>query len=177
MKRLRASIVWLLLGGACGPQVVDHSPEGNLLDFNTATLEAGLGHWVPWFSSELSRTAEAARTGTRGLGIAVTAPFGWGVTIDNWPGFEAGPGLHRVSFWARASTSSGLPLSLQVRWRSAEGTDLHVETLVTPPLRSAWVQTAAALRAPEGTAHFNLELVGGEGVPGDRFEVDGVFVR
>ena len=62
-------------------------PVANYLDADTATLEASVGKWQPWFSSSVARTTAAAHQGTASLRVKVTALYGWGVQLRNWPGF------------------------------------------------------------------------------------------
>jgi hypothetical protein len=131
---------------------------------------------VAWYSSRIARDSAAARTGSAGLRITVTDPFGWGVALDNWPGFAARPGLRRASFWARVSQGNEIAVELRISWRDASGNELGQRSLVTPPLGSAWVKSSIDLTAPAGTERVTLEVSGPEGSPGDVIDVDDVAV-
>jgi hypothetical protein len=160
---------------ACGATTIDHTPEGNILDADTQSLEGGLGHWQAWYSVDVSRATDGAQRGHGSLRIAVTDPFGWGAQLDNWPGFPAAPGDHRAELWARAVSGSGLELKVSVHWKTESGDDLHSEEL-RAPLGGAWRKLERDLLAPSGTKRVTLELTGGEGDPGDALEVDEIFL-
>lgn len=160
---------------ACGTATIDHTPQGNILDADTQSLEGGLGHWQAWYSVDVSQSTDSAQSGRASLRIDVTDPFGWGAQLDNWPGFAAGPGDHRVELWARAAAGSGLELRASVHWKTESGEDLHSEELRSP-LDGAWRKLERDLPAPSGTKRVTLELTGVEGGPGDAVEVDEIFV-
>ena len=72
-------------GDAPGPVRLD-------LDRDTSSLEGSIGAWAPWYSAAIERTSEAAHRGSHSLRVDVTAPYGWGVELGNWPGFPAAHG-------------------------------------------------------------------------------------
>jgi hypothetical protein len=173
-RPLAAAAALLGLSG-CGGTTIDHTPEGNILDADTQSLEGGLGHWQAWYSVKVSRATGAAQRGQASLRIEVTDPFGWGAQFDNWPGFAAGPGDHRVELWGRAVSGSGLELKVSIHWKTESGDDLHAEE-VRAPLNGAWQKLQRDLLAPSGTKRVTIELTGGEGDPGDALEVDEIFL-
>lgn len=179
MRRQSGKLAWALLGSltACGPTVVDHTPTSNLLDAETASLEAGVGHWEAWYGTKISRDPGAARLGEAGLRIELTEPHGWGVTLDNYPGFPATPGAHRATFWARAVRGSSLRVEMKVSWRDATGKELQAHPLVSPVLGAEWVNARLDMEAPANAERVSVDLTGSEGSPGDVLEVDEVFVR
>jgi len=81
------------LGAGTGPPPPPPPPPfpGNHLDADTSNLEASIGQWAPWFSTNLSQSSAQAHSGTESLKVDITAPDGWGVTLHNWPGFAATP--------------------------------------------------------------------------------------
>jgi len=160
---------------ACGPIVVDHTPAGNILDTDTEDLEGGLGHWQAWYSTEIARSTDGARRGRASLRIGITASDGWGVQLDNWPGFGAAPGPHRVELWVRIAAGSALDLDASVHWRDDSGKDLETSVVMTRP-DGTWQRFGDDLIAPVGTTRVWLEITGGEGRPGDALEVDEIFV-
>jgi hypothetical protein len=160
---------------ACGPATVDHTPTGNLLDIDTQSLEESVGHWHAWYSTDITRSTGGAQRGNASLRIEVTEPFGWGVELDNWPGFPAAPGLHRTELWARSVSGSALVLVVTVHWRNESGDDLDKMELRLPLDRS-WQKLGRDLTAPSGTKRLWVELTGSEGEPGDAIEVDEIFV-
>jgi len=160
---------------ACGPVVVDHTPEGNILDADTEDLEGGLGHWQAWYATDLSRSTGGARRGRASLRIAITASDGWGVQLDNWPGFGAAPGPHRVELWARIAAGSALDLDTSVHWRDDAGKDLESRVVTARP-GGDWEKVGSDLVAPLGTTRVWLEITGSEGRAGDALEVDEIFV-
>ncbi|RKI46618.1 hypothetical protein D7Y27_07825 [Corallococcus sp. AB004] len=162
---------------ACEPAIIDHSPTSNLLDAETASLETGLGAWSAWFSVTVVRAPTAAREGEAGMRVEVTEPYGWGVHLDNWPGFAASPGAHRASFWARGTPGRSLVAEMRISWRDSGGRELQAETLSSPVLSGQWVRTARELTAPAGTERVSVEVTGAEGVPGDVIELDVLVVQ
>ncbi|MGI8779588.1 MAG: hypothetical protein ACR2L8_05365 [Solirubrobacteraceae bacterium] len=148
----------------------------NHLDADTEGLKDRLGHWAPWYSTSVARTTQQARTGYGSLGVSITGPYGWGVTLDNWPGFVATPGDKRIQFWGRLGTGSGLAASMRVKWRDGAGTVLQTDVVTIPALSSAWQLATADVVAPAGTTRVFVELYGGSGVAGDSLYVDDVFV-
>jgi hypothetical protein len=160
---------------ACGPATVDHTPTGNLLDIDTQSLEESLGHWHAWYSADIARSTDGAQRGKASLRIEVTERFGWGVELDNWPGFPAAPGLHRIELWARTVSGSALVLVVTLHWRNESGDDLD-KVEVRLPLDRSWRKLGRDLTAPPGTRRIWVELTGSEGEPGDAIQVDEVFV-
>ncbi|MBZ4399732.1 hypothetical protein [Myxococcus sp. AS-1-15] len=162
---------------ACGEVVIDHAPASNLLDAETASLETGLGVWTAWYGVTASRASTDARVGAAVLRVEVTEPYGWGVHLDNWPGFAAAPGAHRASFWARGTTARSVVARMKVSWRDSDGEELQAQTLTSPVLSGQWARTALELTAPEGTARVSVEVTGDEGTVGDVIELDALVVQ
>jgi hypothetical protein len=162
---------------ACEPAIIDHSPNSNLLDAETASLETGLGQWAAWFSVTVSREPTAAKDGEAGMRVEVSEQYGWGIHLDNWPGFAASPGAHRASFWARGTPERALVAQMRVSWRDASGQELQSELLSSPVLSAEWVRTARELTAPAGTERVGVEVTGTEGAPGDVIELDVLVVQ
>lgn len=160
---------------ACGPATADHTPAGNLLDADTEDLEGGLGHWQAWYSTTVTRSLDGARRGRASLHIAITAPDGWGVQQDNWPGFPAAPGRHRAELWARAASARALELAASIRWRDEAGADLQT-SMVRAVLDGTWRAFGQDLEAPSGTTRLGVQLTGDEGGPGDAVEVDEILM-
>lgn len=160
---------------ACDPAAVDHTPAGNLLDSDTESLEGGLGHWEMWYATKLARSTERPHRGQASLRIAITAPDGWGVQFDNWPGFPATAGRHRLDLWVRTAAGSALDLAATVRWRNEAGTDLQTDVLRARP-SDAWQALGRDLTAPAGTTRAALELTGSEGGAGDAIDLDEIFL-
>lgn len=162
---------------ACEEVVIDHSPTSNLLDAETASLETGLGVWTAWYGATASRASTDARDGEAVLRVEVTEPYGWGVHLDNWPGFAASPGAHRASFWARGTTGRSVVAQMKVSWRDSEGRELQAQTLTSPVLSGQWGRTTLELTAPEGTERMSVEVTGDEGSVSDVIELDALVVQ
>ncbi len=151
------------------------SPANNHLDADTATLEGSSGKWIPWFSSTVSQSADHAAQGTRSLRVDVTAPYGWGVQLGNWPGFAAGAGPKRLSFWGLAPTGAGLGATMTVEWRNGAGGVLGTGS-VTLALGTTWTEAAADVIAPPGTTRVTVELSDPAGLPGQILYFDDLLV-
>lgn len=160
---------------ACDPAAVDHTPEGNILDSDTESLEGGVGHWEMWYATKLARSTERPHRGQASLRIAITAPDGWGVQFDNWPGFAATAGPHHLDLWVRTAAGSALDLAATVRWRNEAGNDLQTDALRARP-SGAWQAFGRDLTAPAGTTRAALEVTGSEGGAGDAIDLDEIFL-
>ncbi|MGH3627156.1 MAG: hypothetical protein ACRDRL_06920 [Sciscionella sp.] len=172
--------------GSCGtapppttspPPPPPPSPAGNSLDADTATLESGIGHWAGWYSETATRTIEQAHNGTGSLKIAVTAPYGWGAQLDNFPGFPSTAGSRTVSFWARAGSpgSVGTAATITVHWKDNTGTDLLVTTLASPALSTNWQQSTAPVTLPAGVAAAYAQITGNN-AEGTSLYLDDFFI-
>lgn len=146
----------------------------SVLDADTATMEGSQGQWVPWFSTGVSRSTAQARAGAHSLKVDVTAPYGWGVQLRNFPGFAVGPGRKTIGFWGR-SPSAGMAATMSVRWRDASGRPLATHQLPLV-LGDSWARAQADVTAPAGTARVTIELTNPAGVPGDTVYIDDVVV-
>ncbi len=150
-------------------------PPGNLLDADTASMEGSIGHWAPWFSTMIAQSAAHAQAGTHSLQVNITAPFGWGVQLNNWPGFAATAGLQTISFWGLAGTGT-LGATMQAQWRDASGTVLGTSNAALATLVPTWQQASAKVTAPSGTASVTVTFTGSGGAAGDSWYLDQVFV-
>lgn len=147
------------------------SPEANALSADTAGLEASTGQWAPWYSTGIARSSVHAHTGSGSLQVDVNAPNGWGVTLNNWPGFVATAGNKTIGFWGRLG-SGDLGVTMTVRWRNDAGTDLQVDRVTMPTLSTTWQQVTANVVAPTGTAKVWVELASSSGVAGSQLFLD-----
>jgi hypothetical protein len=147
----------------------------NALDADTASLEGSSGHWVSWFSTNVTQTTTRAETGTHSLQVGVTAPFGWGVQLNNWPGFAATPGPKTIGFWATAGTGT-LGATMQVQWRDSSGNVLGTNSVSIPALTAAWQQASASATAPTGTVSVSVTFTGTTGVSGNSLDLDQIYV-
>ncbi len=153
-------------------------PPTGAFDYDTATLEGSTGQWLPWFSTAISSSAEQAHAGARSLKVAINAPYGWGVTLGNHPGFASGPGFHAIGLWAMADSASagaGLSVTMAVSWRTSDGTQLGIDQL-TVPAAATWAEAKATVTAPPGTARVHVDLRSASGGTGDVIYVDDVIV-
>ena len=151
------------------------APAMPLLDAGSSTLEASMGHWAPWFSSVVSLGA-AANTGNYGLLVLVTQPHGWGIHLDNWPGFAATPGPKTLAFSARASRF-GLGATMTARWRDASGGVISASAIGMDDLSANhWQRTGLSVVAPSGTVSMTVEVTHASGLAGDMVYLDDIVV-
>ena len=150
--------------------------SSNHLDRDTQDIESGTGHWVPWYSTTIARSTAKAKSGTGSLRVDITAPYGWGVSLDNWPGFGATAGAKRISWWGLAGSGNGIGASLRVLWRDGAGRAIQTDVVTVTSLTTTWQEAAADVTAPVGTVSVWLELHQSSGRPGDHFFVDDVIV-
>ena len=151
-------------------------PPAGALDEDTATLEAGVGAWVPWFATEVSRSSAKAHGGSHSLEVRVTSAFGWGVTQSNHPGFATTAGDKRISFWGRQGAGGALSATMRVHWRDEAGATLATDE-VTLGLGATWAPASAVVSAPPGTARVAVDFVHSSGLAGDVAYLDDVLVE
>ncbi len=143
----------------------------NALDPDTAGLEGSLGEWAAWFNASLSR-GTTGHTGDNSLDVTVTGPYGWGVTLRNYPGFTATPGAKTISFWALGTGA----VTMQVHWRGADGNLLRTDALTISGLSPTWQQASVDVVAPAETALVSIDFYDANGSPGDVIRIDDVTV-
>ena len=148
----------------------------NHLDGDTASLEGSTGSWTAWYSSTIARSTDQARAGSASLQINITAANGWGVTLNNWPGFAASPGSKTIGFWGRLGSGGSLGANLTTKWRDSAGRDLRVDTLSLAQITTSWQYVSAGVEAPPGTTTVYLELTSSSGVANDVLYIDDIFV-
>lgn len=155
------------------------SPSGNHLD-DTATLTTSMGQWVDWYATTPVRSGDAYKSAPASLKIEIARPYGWGVSLRNWPGFAATAGNKRLSFWGMSgSAGADLGVKLFVKWKDATGMTTLGSDEVTLDLTQSWRQAEVDVVAPAGTARVWLELVsapGKRGRTGDVLYVDDFYV-
>ena len=135
-------------------------PTGNALNADTAGLEGSVGAWTPWFSSTISRSGVTAHTGAGSLRVDVTAPYGWGVQLNNYPGFATTAGNKTLRFWGQLGAGSTTGATMKVTWRDSAGSILRADTVSVPALTTTWQLASASVVAPTGTATAWVELSG-----------------
>jgi hypothetical protein len=148
----------------------------NYLDANTATLEGALGRWAPWYAATPSRSTLNARTGTASLRADIIARYGWGIQLNNYPGFAATSGNKSIGFWAIKGAGANLGVNMTVRWKGDSGGDLRIDTLSVASLTTSWQEARMSVIAPSGTATMTVEFWSSSGGPGDYLFLDQVFV-
>ena len=155
--------------------VLDAPQPVNILNGVNSDLETGLGVWVPWFSSAVAQSGAQAHSGTKSLEVTVTAPFGWGVTQSNWPGFATAPGTKSISFWGKAPTGSGLAATMHVTFRNEAGATLGTAE-VAQALGNSWTKASAVVVAPAGTTRVGVDFSNSAGVGGNKIYLDDIVV-
>ncbi len=143
---------------ATSPSPTLPAQTSNLLDAGTARLENTLGQWSSWYSAAISNS-NVAHTGTGGLRVDVTAPYGWGVSLDNWPGFSASPGAKTIGFHGKAGSGNDVAVTMRITWRNDAGSDLQVDKVTLSDFGRTWKGASAQAVAPLGTTKVWVELV------------------
>lgn len=148
----------------------------NYFDDNTATLEAGIGQWVSWFSTNVSRSTAEAHTGTHSLKIDITAPFGWGVELSNPTGPQITTRDKHVSFWAKLGAGTNIKAKLEVRWLDESQNLLRADVLTTPILTSTWQETTQDITPPVGATNVSISVVDNSGTSGNSLYLDDIVI-
>jgi hypothetical protein len=147
-------------------------PVDNAIEIDTATLEGSIGHWASWYSNTISRTAQAAHTGNYGLQVNVTAGGGWGVNLDNHPGFTATPGPKKISFWAKQGSGAIGNVTMTVRWYDGANQVIQTNAVPNTGLSTSWQKGEITVTAPEASARVFVELQSGSGSTGNTLYLD-----
>ncbi|MGO1073317.1 right-handed parallel beta-helix repeat-containing protein [Lysobacter sp. CA199] len=147
----------------------DGSPF-NLLDPPTATLEASIGLWTPWYGSSVAR-ADVGHGGAHSLQVVAEGDY-WGVQVGNHPGYLADNGRKRLSFWVKhVAGTPTLPDNARVRlrWNKEDGTpatgdeDTSFSDVSMGAVGDEWTQVSAVVQPPALTASVWVQLVGVSG--------------
>lgn len=148
----------------------------NHLNADTASLEALVGNWTSWYSANVSRSNEAAHTGSNSLKVDVTSPWGWGAELSNWPGFEADTGMKTISFWGKLGTGTNIQPKMTVKWFDENMNVLQTDAVTLPALTSTWQKASATVEAPTGTAVVRAYLTDSAALSGNYFYLDDFVV-
>jgi parallel beta-helix repeat protein len=140
----------------------DPGQSGNLIDADTANLEASIGFWNAWYGATVARTAEQAHGGTYSLRVDIAETY-WGVEVANYPGYVASPGVKTLSFWTRGGVGVPVNPRLVLDWRADNGQVLDSSVVALPALGAGWEQTNVTVDAPAGTSTVSIVLVGSGG--------------
>jgi hypothetical protein len=155
-------------------------PVDNYIDSNTATLEGGMGHWQPWYSADdITQSSAEAHTGTHSLRVAVTSSGGWGVNLDNYPGFETSPGTKHVSFWAKQGSGAIASVKLSLTYFDVNnapikdaGNNTIMHTITLSGLTTSWQEGSMDADAPVNTAKVMIGLQSSSGSVGNTLYLD-----
>lgn len=162
-------------GDTGGPPPGPGPSSNNDLDADTATLEGSIGRWQDWYSATVAQTSAEAHSGTHSLRVDVTAAWGWGVQLSNWPGFTTAPGVKTIGLWGKLGTGSGLTPKMTVKWLDASNAVLQTHEVTLPVLTPTWQRVAAVVDAPAGASTVLVSLTG-SGLAGDSFYLDDLVV-
>ncbi len=158
-------------GGTTPPATADP----NDLDANTAGLEGTVGQWQSWYSADAAQSSQAAHSGTKSLRVDVTDPWGWGVQLANWPGFETTSGLKKLSFWGKLGAGTNLQPKMVVKWIDANYNVLQSDEVILPALTTSWQNVSSVVNAPAGSVTALVSLHG-SGSAGDYMYLDDMSV-
>ena len=149
--------------------------EANQLDSATSTLEDSIGQWIPWFSTSLSQSTEAANSGTHSLRVDITHDWGWGVHFANWPGFPATAGATSIGFSALLGQGT-MGATMWVDWFDSGRNRLRLDSLEIPSLAATWTTATKQVIAPAGTAFVEVQITNSPGLEGDWLYLDDIEV-
>jgi hypothetical protein len=147
-------------------------PDPNAFDDDTATLEGSIGHWdSSWFNATVSRSATQAHSGTHSLQVNVTAS-GWGVQLDNFPGFQTTAGNKQLRFWAKQGSGTISNVLMRIKWFDSNQQLLQTNDVPINPLSTVWHEGTADVTAPTGTTSVFVELHSSSGSAGNTMYLD-----
>lgn len=145
-------------------------------DLETAS-EAEKGAWTNWFSTTVTSSTEQAYTGAKSLKIVRTAAGNgtWGVTFNNWPGFQATTGAKTIRLRARqgSNIASG---TFKVKWRDATNADVLITDLVLSGIDGTWKLFSTTAAAPITTTAVYVEFTGPSVANGSTLYIDDIYI-
>ena len=151
--------------------------SANVIDTNTATLEGTIGKWISWYSDTVSRTNEQAHTGSYSLKVDITAPFGWGVQLND-SGYATTPKQKTISFWGRLGSGTNLNATMQIVWLNAAGTPVgSTESLTMSSLDNTWRQASKVVTPPNGAVTASAAIVNSSGTAGNNIYLDDFVIQ
>ena len=147
----------------------------NVLDADTATIEGSVGEWGDWYSTTVAQSTAQAHGGTHGMEVTTTAPDGWGVTLNNYPGFAISPGEKLVQVWAKTSSAAAIQPKLTITWRNVNQEVLQTDVVTLPVLTGTWQLASGTFTAPAGTTTV-LASFTGSGTTGTTVYFDDISI-
>lgn len=157
------------------PSLTPPTDVPNVLDTDSATFEGSAGQWNEWYSAAIAPNAAGAHGGTNSLEIKATGSDGWGVILDNYPGFDITPGDKLIRVWARRGTGAAIEPKLTLKWLNAHQKTIHTDVVPFPALTASWREATAKLTAPAGTTTVLVTLTG-SGSTGTTLYVDDISI-
>ncbi len=154
--------------------VVGDAP--NLLDANTAGGEASVGQWQSWYSADIAHSTTNTFAGTGSLRVDVTDPWGWGVQLGNWPGFDATAGDKRISYQVKQGSGSISNVTVRVKWFDSSQNLLQTDLIPLSSLTTSWQLGTTTVTAPTGTASAYMDIYSTSGTTGDSLYLDNIVV-
>jgi hypothetical protein len=154
--------------------VVGDAP--NILDAATAGGEGSAGEWQSWYSATIAHSSAQAYKGANSLLVNVTDPWGWGVQLSNWPGFEADAGAKRISYQAKQGAGSIGDVTIRVKWFNASNQVLQADTVQLSSLTANWQRATQNVTAPVGTTHAYLDVYSDDGSAGNSLYLDDIVI-
>ncbi|NUT07655.1 MAG: right-handed parallel beta-helix repeat-containing protein [Hamadaea sp.] len=148
----------------------------NILYADTAGAGSTVGQWQSWYSANVTATTQEAHSGTGSLCVTVTDAWGWALQLANWPGFPAGAGGKRITYWGKQGTGTISTMTLRVKWLDAGQALLSTDLVPLNGLSTTWQQASSTVTAPAGTAGVHLEIYSSSGNAADSLYLDDVLI-
>ncbi|MFD7776657.1 hypothetical protein [Streptomyces sp. NPDC059753] len=144
---------------------------GNLLPFNTETMEVDTSGWLATTNCSLS-ISTAAFTWYQSLLITSTAA-GDAMARTQLAGAPAvTPGVEYVAYAYVTPSVGGLTLKAQIYWRDAGGTEIGTSSATWTPPSGQWTRVVVAGTAPAGAAAARVAISPTATAAGQQWAVD-----
>jgi parallel beta-helix repeat protein len=144
----------------------------NAFNAATAGAESSTGSWSDWYSATVASSTAAAHRGNAGLAVNVTDPYGWGVQLSNWPGFDTAAGDKRFSYWVKQGSGSITDATVRLKWFDGSNNLLQTDTYPVTSLTTSWQKISANVTAPAGTAKVYADIYSSSGTTGNSLYFD-----
>ncbi|MFF3312467.1 hypothetical protein [Streptomyces sp. NPDC002952] len=124
---------------------------GNLLPFNTETMEIDISGWFAATNCSIG-ISTAAFTYYQSLVVTSTAAGEVMARTALSQAPSVTPGTEYVAYAYVAPVVAGLTQKIQIYWRDAGGNELSVSSATWTPAANTWTRIVVAAKAPAGAA-------------------------
>lgn len=134
----------------------------NLLSYNDASFEGGIGDWTPGANATLAQSTAQALDGTDSMSITAAATAGPFTLSPSTSGqFAVNTGQQHQAMASLRANSTGRSWTLGIQWKNSSGAVLSTTTgSAVTDTTTGWTQVTVAGTAPANAVKADLILTG-----------------